>query len=65
MTKKIDFTKLTNEELAEEMEACWRTYMYYQAAEGNWSAETEARGVATAIYWDCVAECRKRGMESL
>ena len=39
-----DFTILTDEELHEEMDRLWRAYMYYMAAEGNWSSEAKERG---------------------
>ncbi len=58
-----DYTKLSDEELKIQFEILWARYMYYQAAEGNWNQETEARGRATKQYWECLAECKERGFE--
>ena len=58
-----DYSTLNEEELIKQYEILWARYMYYQAAEGNWNKEAEARGVATKEYWDCMAELDKRGIK--
>ena len=59
-----DFTKMTNEELVEEMDRLTRSYMYYMAAEGNWSAEAADRGAVSKEYWACAVECKNRDIET-
>ena len=57
-----DFSKMTNEELQREYEVSWSRYMYYQAAEGNWSSEAAARGEATKAYYEVYDEMKARGL---
>jgi len=57
-----DFVNMTNEELKTQYEILWSRYMYYQAAEGNWNQEREAREAATKEYWDCIDEMKKRNI---
>ena len=58
-----NFQDLTDAELEKELDRLWRSYMYYMAAEGNWSSEAKERGEVTKEYFDCVTECKNRGME--
>lgn len=59
-----DFASMTNEQLIEEMDRLWRSYMYYMAAEGNWSSETNDRQAVTKEYYACIDECKKRDIET-
>ncbi len=58
-----DFTKMTNEELVNEMDRLTRSYMYYMAAEGNWSSEAADRKAVSDEYWACAAACKERDIE--
>ena len=58
-----DFNTMTDEQLVEEYDSLFRRYMYYMAAEGNWSQEAAARGEVTAQFYACQKECEDRGLE--
>lgn len=58
-----DLTTLTDEALLEEYDRLWRTHMYYMAAEGNWSAETNDRKANEKEYYACMKELDDRGLE--
>lgn len=58
-----DFTTLTNEELKEEVHRLAVSVSYYNAAEGNWSAETEARNAVKKEFWAAQDELKARGIE--
>jgi hypothetical protein len=60
MSKTI--TEMTDDELYEEYDRLGRIYMYYQAAEGNWSRETAERNAAETEYFICQRELRNRGL---
>lgn len=57
------FTNLTNDELYEEYDKLTRRYMYYQAAEGNWSRETADRNECEKEFYTVQDELRKRGLQ--
>ncbi len=59
----VDFTTLTNEALLEEYDRLWRTHMYFMAAEGNWSSETNDRKANEKEYYACMKELDARGLE--
>ena len=58
-----DLTILTEEELLVEYDRLWRQQMYYMAAEGNWSAETNDRKATEKEYYACMKECEDRGLD--
>jgi len=58
-----DFTVIANDELYEEYDKLGRRYMYYAAAEGNWSQETADRLACEKEYYACQREIRARGLE--
>lgn len=58
----LDYTSLTNDKLLEEYDRLWRSYMYYMAAEGNWSSEAKERKETEAEFWACEKEVDARGL---
>ena len=58
-----DYTLMTNEQLLVEIDRLFRSYMYYQAAEGNWSAEREERAATNREYYAAMAEADKRNLK--
>lgn len=58
-----DYTQLTEEQLLEALDKAWLQYMYFQAAEGNWEQEREARERANAKLAAIEAEVRNRGIK--
>lgn len=60
-----DYTALDNEKLLEEYDRLWRSYMYFMAAEGNWSSETNDRKATEAEFWACEKEVDARGLRDV
>jgi hypothetical protein len=58
-----DLTVLTDDQLYEEYKRLMIQQMYYMAAEGNWSAETEDRKANEKEYYACMKELDDRGLE--
>ena len=58
------YATMTDEEVTAEFYRLWRQVMYYMAAEGNWSSEAKARGVAKQEYSEVEEEMRKRGLSA-
>jgi len=56
------YQEMTDESLIEETHRLARAVSYYNAAEGNWSQETEARNAVKAEFWAAEDEMRKRGL---
>ena len=63
MSKSVEFANFSNEALLEEYDSLFRRYMYYMAAEGNWSQEAAERREVTSLYYACMRECEDRGLE--
>ena len=59
----VDFTTLTDEQLIEETHRLARSVSYYNAAEGNWSQETEARNATKKEFWAALDEMATREIE--
>ena len=57
-----DLKEMTNDELYEEYDKLARRYMYYQAAEGNYSRETKERLACEQEYFTVQQELRDRGL---
>jgi hypothetical protein len=57
-----DITSLSDETLIEETHRLARAVSYYNAAEGNWSQEAEARNATKKEFWDAQDEMEKRGL---
>lgn len=57
-----NLAELNDEALLEEVHELARRVSYFNAAEGNWSQETEARNAVKAEFWSCMAELDKRGL---
>ena len=62
--KSLSLTEMTDEELTNEYNRLFSTYMYYQAAEGNWNKERADREYSSALYYNCRDEMKKRGLET-
>ena len=58
-----DLKTMTDEELKEEVHRLACSVSYYNAAEGNWSAETEARNAVKKEFWEAQAELESRGIK--
>jgi len=58
-----DLSTLTNEQLLEEVHRLAVSVSYYNAAEGNWSSETEARNAAKAEFREARKELDARSLE--
>lgn len=58
-----DYTTLTDEELIKEVHDLASRVSYYNAAEGNWSQETEARNEVKAKFWKAQDEMATRGID--
>lgn len=56
-----DYKTMTDEVLQETYARLFRNYMYYMAAEGNWSAERKEREENSKEYWACESEMKTRG----
>lgn len=63
MSDVIDYTKFTDEDLLKEYERLWSNNMYYQAAEGNWSSERDAREANAQKYYACQKVALDRGLK--
>lgn len=59
----VEYSTFSNEALLQEHDRLFRAYMYYMAAEGNWSSEAKERGETTKEYYACVKECEDRGLD--
>lgn len=57
-----DYTTFDDKKLLETYDRLWRNYMYYMAAEGNWSAEREERQANEKEYWACESEVKARNL---
>ena len=60
MSKTI--TEMTDDELHAEYDRLGRIYMYYAAAEGNWSQERVEREANEVEYFAVQKEIRARGL---
>lgn len=58
-----DITTLSDEALIEETHRLAVSVSYYNAAEGNWSQEAEARNAVKREFWAAQDEMRNRGLE--
>lgn len=58
-----EYKRMTDEELLKEVHDLAGRVSYYNAAEGNWSQETEARNAVKAEFWACMVEVKVRGLE--
>lgn len=58
-----DYTVLSNEKLTEEVHRLASAVSYYNAAEGNYSAETADRNACKKQFWDALKELEARGLE--
>ena len=58
-----DLKLLTDEQLIEETHRLAVSVSYYNAAEGNWSAETEARNATKRAFWAAQEEMDARGLK--
>lgn len=61
--KTVDYKAMSDEQLSEEYSRLFSSYMYYQAAEGNWSRETADRTACEREYYACQREVRSRGLD--
>lgn len=59
----VDLSVLSDEQLIEETHRLARSVSYYNAAEGNWSQETEARNATKAEFWAALDEMAARDLE--
>ena len=57
-----DLTVMTDEEVLDQYDSARSDMSYYNAAEGNWSQETNARNAARAYLNDVWAEITKRSL---
>lgn len=60
---EVDLEALDDKELLKRYQDLWVSRMYYMAAEGNWSAETEARNECERKYYAVISEMNKRGLK--
>jgi hypothetical protein len=60
---QVTYSDMTDEQLVEQYDTLGRSYMYYQAAEGNWSRETKDRLECEREYFACQKEIMARGIE--
>jgi hypothetical protein len=60
---QVTYSDMTDEQLVEQYDRLGRSYMYYQAAEGNWSRETKDRLECEREYFACQKEIMARGIE--
>jgi len=58
----MSYAEMTNEQLLEEYDKLGRRYMYYAAAEGNWSREAKERHECEVEYFACQREINARGI---
>ena len=56
-------SEMTDDELVDEYNKLYGQYMYYQAAEGNWSRESVERGICEEKYFNCRREIRDRKLD--
>lgn len=57
-----DLSELTDEQVLDEYDSARGTMSYYNAAEGNWSSETEERNKASAYLSAVRKELNKRNL---
>ena len=60
---KLILNEATDEEILDEFDSARSSMSYYNAAEGNWSAETEGRTAAYAYLREVSDELDKRNLE--
>jgi len=56
----VDYGSMTDEMLLDEVHRLAVSVSYYNAAEGNWSQETEARNEAKSKFWSAQEELTRR-----
>lgn len=59
----VDYASMTDEVLLDEVHRLAVSVSYYNAAEGNWSSETEARNEVKGKFWAAQEELKRRGIE--
>lgn len=59
----VDYGSMTDEMLLDEVHRLAVSVSYYNAAEGNYSAETEARNETKAKFWAAETELTRRGIK--
>ena len=59
----VDYTAMTDQELEAAVHKLAGRVSYYNAAEGNWGSEAQARGVANAEFQAARRELAARGIE--
>ena len=59
---KKDLTVMTDEEVLDQYDYARGDMSYYNAAEGNWSKETNARNAAKSYLNEVWAEVTKRNL---
>ena len=60
---KRETWRMTDSELWEYVNDCAATVSYYEAAEGNYAAETDDRNAAKAKFREARAALKARGLE--
>jgi hypothetical protein len=50
-------------DLLKHLYNCARNLSFYNAAEGNWSRETEARNEALKLFQEALATVKAKGLE--
>lgn len=58
----VDYASMTDEMLLDEVHRLAVSVSYYNAAEGNYSAETEARNEVKSKFWAAQDELARRGI---
>lgn len=58
-----DYSAHNDAQLLGEAKRLARRVSFFNAAEGNWSAEAEARSAANSAFRACRAELERRGIE--
>lgn len=58
----LQLLQLTDNDLWQRTDDAARRVSYFEAAEGNYAAETDARNLAKSEFRACVAELKRRGI---
>lgn len=61
--ENVMYTEMDDQELLVEIDRLARDLSYYNAAEGSWIKETEARNACRKEFHACLAEMKIRGIE--
>lgn len=59
----VDYGSMTDEMLLDEVHRLASSVSYYNAAEGNWSSETQARNECKAMFRAAREELARRNIE--